>query len=130
MQKIVEHWLANGVIIPAPESVEVADNVPESAVAPGAILHAGTKLSGATTSIGPGCDLGRETPVAIEDCQLGAKVALKGGYFQKSVFLDGAAMGYGAHVREGTLLEEGAELAHTVGLKQTIFFPFAVGGPS
>lgn len=128
MQKIVEHWLAQGVIIPAPESVEVADNVPETAVAPGAILHAGTKLSGATTSIGPGCDLGRETPVAIEDCQLGASVSLKGGYFSKSVFLDGAAMGSGAHVREGTLLEEGAEMAHTVGLKQTIFFPFVVGG--
>ena len=128
MQKIVEHWLAKGVIIPAPESVEVADNVPETAVAPGAILHAGTKLSGATTSIGPGCDLGRETPVAIEDCQLGASVSLKGGYFSNSVFLDGSGMGSGAHVREGTLLEEGSEMAHTVGLKQTIFFPFVVGG--
>ena len=37
-------------------------------------------------------------------------------------------MGSGAQVRPGTILEEGAEMAHTVGLKQTIFFPFVVGG--
>lgn len=128
MNDIIQHWLDHGVIIPAPQTLEIAPDVPEDAVEPGAILHAGTKLSGASVHVGTGSELGREAPVAIEDCQLGAKVALKGGYFQKSVFLDGAAMGYGAHVREGTLLEEGAELAHTVGLKQTIFFPFAVGG--
>jgi len=44
------------------------------------------------------------------------------------VFLDGSAMGSGAQVRPGSILEEGAEMAHTVGLKQTIFFPFVVGG--
>ncbi|MBR6022763.1 MAG: UDP-N-acetylglucosamine pyrophosphorylase [Kiritimatiellae bacterium] len=126
--KQCETWLASGVVIPAPESVEIGPEVPLSAVAPGAVLHAGTKLFGEKTSIGPGCELGREAPVTIEDCQLGAKVKLKGGYFAKSVFLDGAAMGSGAQVREGCLLEEGAEMAHTAGLKQTILFPYAVGG--
>jgi UDP-N-acetylglucosamine/UDP-N-acetylgalactosamine diphosphorylase len=37
-------------------------------------------------------------------------------------------MGPGAHVREGTILEEGARAAHTVGLKQTILFPFVTLG--
>ena len=128
MNPIIQHWLGKGVVIPAPETLEIAADVSPDAVESGAILHAGTKLSGASTHVGPGSELGREAPVAVEDCQLGANVALKGGYFSKSVFLDGAAMGYGAHVREGTLLEEGAELAHTCGLKQTIFFPFAVAG--
>ena len=62
--------------------------------------------------------------MTVEDCQLGAGVRLRGGYFSGAVFLDGAVVGCGAHVRPGTILEEGAEMAHTVGLKQTIFFPF------
>jgi len=37
-------------------------------------------------------------------------------------------MGSGSHVREGTILEEEASVAHTVGLKQTILFPFVTLG--
>ena len=37
-------------------------------------------------------------------------------------------MGSGAHVREGTILEEQASGAHTVGLKQTILLPFVTLG--
>lgn len=37
-------------------------------------------------------------------------------------------MGAGSHVREGTILEEEANAAHTVGLKQTILFPFVTLG--
>ena len=37
-------------------------------------------------------------------------------------------MGSAAHVRPGTLLEERARAAHTVGLKQTILFPYATLG--
>ena len=37
-------------------------------------------------------------------------------------------MGSGAHVRTGTLLEEQAGAAHTVGFKQTIFLPFVTAG--
>ncbi len=124
----IEELLANGVVIPAPGSVEIGAAVPAENIAPGVVLHSGTKISGAETSIGPECELGAETPVAVEDCQLGRGVKLKGGYFAGAVFLDDAAMGSGAHVRAGTILEEGAEMAHTVGLKQTIFFPYCVSG--
>ena len=124
----IEELLAKGVVIPAPGSVEIGAEVATENIAPGVVLRAGTKISGAETSIGPGCELGAETPVAVEDCQLGEGVKLKGGYFAGAVFLDGAAMGSGAHVRAGTILEEGAEMAHTVGLKQTIFFPYCVSG--
>ena len=124
----VEELLRRGVKIAAPASVEIGDEVDPGRIAAGVVIHAGCKVFGATTSMGPGCVLGREAPATVEDCQLGEKVELKGGYFNGAVFLDGAAMGSGAQVRPGTILEEGAEMAHTVGLKQTIFFPFVVGG--
>jgi len=126
--KTTEALLARGVKIAAPAAVEIGDDVDPGRIAAGVVIHAGCKVFGATTSIGPGCVLGREAPTTVEDCQLGEKVELKGGYFSGAVFLDGAAMGSGAQVRPGTILEEGAEMAHTVGLKQTIFFPFVVGG--
>lgn len=126
--KNLDALLARGVRIAAPASVEIGDEVDPARIAPGVTIHAGCKVFGAETSIGPGCVLGREAPATVEDCQLGEKVELKGGYFGGAVFLDGAAMGSGAQVRPGTILEEGAEMAHVVGLKQTIFFPFVVGG--
>lgn len=124
----IEELLGRGVTVAAPASVEIGDDVDVSRIAPGVVIHAGCKVFGAKTSMGPGCVLGREAPATVEDCQLGEKVELKGGYFSGAVFLDGAAMGSGAQVRPGTILEEGAEMAHTVGLKQTIFLPFVVGG--
>ncbi len=126
--KNVEELLRRGVQIAAPAAVEIGAEVDPGRIAAGVVIHAGCKVFGAATSLGPGCVLGRETPATVEDCQLGEKVELKGGYFSGAVFLDGAAMGSGAQVRPGTILEEGAEMAHTVGLKQTVFFPFVVGG--
>ena len=124
----VDELLSRGVKIAAPASVEIGAEVDPAKIAPGVVLHAGCRVFGAATSIGPGCVLGREAPATVDDCQLGENVELKGGSFCGAVFLDGAAMGSGAQVRPGTILEEGAEMAHVVGLKQTIFFPFVVGG--
>ena len=76
----------------------------------------------------PNVRLGLEAPVTIENCQLGPGVQLKGGFFKDAVFLKNAVMGSGAHVREGTILEEQASGAHTVGLKQTILLPFVTLG--
>jgi bifunctional UDP-N-acetylglucosamine pyrophosphorylase/glucosamine-1-phosphate N-acetyltransferase len=66
--------------------------------------------------------------VTVDTCALGPKVELKGGYFKQSVFLEKANMGSGAQVREACLLEEEANGAHCVGLKQTILFPFVTLG--
>ena len=124
----VQHLLNRGVRIPNPFSVEVEESVHPDRIAPGVILHTGCRIAGSQTSIGPGSELGKESPVAIEDCQLGPRVELKGGYFSGAVFLDGANMGSAAHVRPGTLLEEEAGGAHAVGLKQTIFLSFVTAG--
>ena len=72
--------------------------------------------------------MGAEAPAVLENCQLGRKVKLNGGYFSGAVFLDGANMGSGAHVRGGTILEEEANGAHTVGLKQTVLLPYVTLG--
>jgi bifunctional UDP-N-acetylglucosamine pyrophosphorylase / glucosamine-1-phosphate N-acetyltransferase len=91
-------------------------------------IHPGCRITGSSTLICKGAILGEEGPVTIENCQVGPGVRLKGGYFRNAVFLKGASMGSGAHVREGTILEEGASGAHTVGLKQTILFPYVTLG--
>lgn len=124
----VQSLLDKGVIIPCPYSVEVDDAVDTERIASGVIIHTGCRIAGAGTSIGPGCELGREAPVSMEDCRLGHGVQLRGGYLSGATFLDGASMGSAAHVRPGTLLEEEAGGAHAVGLKQTIFLSYVTAG--
>jgi len=126
---VIGKLLDKGVKIPNPYSVEIGEEVlPDRISAEGVVLYGGTKISGEKTFIGPDVKLGCETPVTLVDCQLGSQVELKGGFFTTSVFLDKASMASGAHVREGCLLEEESNGAHTVGLKQTILFPFVTLG--
>lgn len=121
--------MKKGVRIAAPESIEIGPEVdPDRISGEGVFLHAGSKIFGKNTLICAGTILGHETPVTIDNCQIGPGVSLKGGYFKESVFLKKAAMGSGAQVREGTILEEEASGAHTVGLKQTILFPYVTLG--
>ena len=98
----------------------------ENKISSDAVIHPGCRIE--NSSIGPGCVMGSEGPVVIENCQLGRNVQLKGGCFSGAVFLDGASMGSGAQVRAGTILEEQASGAHTVGLKQTVLLPFVTLG--
>ena len=125
----VRRLIDKGVIIPNPYSVEIGDDIDvEKISGHGTVFHSGTKLFGAKTLICSGVKLGAEAPVTITNCQLGPDVELKGGFFKGSVFLDRANMGSGAQIREACILEEEANGAHTVGLKQTILFPFVTLG--
>jgi len=125
----VERLLTRGVRMPNPFSVDVGEEVDAERISTnGVVLYPGTRISGAKTLISSGTKLGGEAPVAVADCRLGRGVELKGGFFSSSVFLDQANMGSGARVREGCLLEEEANGSHTVGLKQTILFPFVTLG--
>jgi len=125
---IVQELTRRGVVIRQPASVDVDSSIRADRIAPGVILHAGCRLKGKETSIGPGCVLGEEGPVTIDNCQLGSDVALKGGFFSGSVFLSGASCGSCAHVRPATLFEEQASCAHSVGLKQTLLMPYVTLG--
>jgi len=120
--------LDRGVILREPATIDVDESVDPTRIAPGVVIHAGCRVSGKLTSIGPESEIGAEAPATIQDCQLGARVQLKGGFFSGATFLDGVSMGSGAHVRPGTLLEEESGGAHNVAFKETIFFPYVIAG--
>ena len=125
IQKLID----KGVKIEAPFSIELSDDVNLDRISgDGVVIHSGCRISGSNTLISKGTVLGQEGPVTIENCFIGPDVQLKGGYFKQAVFLKETSAGLGAHVREGTILEEKANIAHTVGLKQTILFPFVTLG--
>ena len=118
-----------GVSLTAPETIEMDEALnPDRISGKNVTIHAGCKLFGGKTLICDGVELGLEAPVTVNNCYIGPNVKLKGGYFENAVFLEGVQAGSGAHVRAGTILEEQASIAHTVGLKQTILFPFVTLG--
>jgi UDP-N-acetylglucosamine/UDP-N-acetylgalactosamine diphosphorylase len=121
--------IRKGVRIYNPFSVEIGDDVDPGRISgKDVIIYPGARIHGGKTLISGGSRLGYESPVTVENCQIGPHVELKGGFFQSSVFLQGSAMSSGALVREGCILEEQANAAHTVGLKQTLLFPFVTLG--
>ena len=125
----VNQLIERGVHIPNPQSVDIGKDVDlERISADSVTIYSGCKIYGRDTLILKGAKLGYEAPVTIENCYIGPRVKLKGGWFKDAVFLKDAHMGSGAHVREGTILEEHANGAHTVGLKQTILLPFVTLG--
>jgi len=125
----IAQLMQKGVDIPNPLSLDIGEEVKVDLISgKGVKIYPGCRIYGKQTVIASGAQLGREGPVTVEDCEIGPKVELKGGYFKKSVFLEKASMGLGAHVREACILEEEANGAHCVGLKQTILFPFVTLG--
>jgi bifunctional UDP-N-acetylglucosamine pyrophosphorylase / glucosamine-1-phosphate N-acetyltransferase len=128
-QDKVARLIEKGVSIAAPSTVDIGDDVDISRISgSGVVIYPGCRIYGAQTVISAGVRLGAESPVTVEDCCLGPRVELKGGYLRQSVFLEKASMGSGAQVREGCLLEEEASGAHCVGLKQTILLSFVTLG--
>ncbi len=117
------------MVIHNPLTLDIGDEVAVDRISgSGVIIYPGCRIYGAKTVIAGGVVLGREGPVTVDNCQLGPEVELKAGYCNKAVFLRKANMASGAHVREGCILEEEANGAHCVGLKQTILFPFVTLG--
>ncbi|MBU4420985.1 MAG: protein GlmU [Proteobacteria bacterium] len=125
----IEKLLKKGVKIPNPDSIEIGSEVDTDRISgEGVVIYSGCKIFGSSTLILRNTRLGYESPVTIENCQIGTNVDLKGGFLREAVLLDKVSIGYGSHIREGTILEEEASIAHTVGLKHTILFPFVTLG--
>ena len=82
-----------GVIIVDPRQVYVSPDVDLDRIYPGCVLYPGVRLTGSRTFIGSGAKIGT---------------------------VPRAKAGGNCHFRGGTLLEEEANTAHAVGLKQTI----------
>lgn len=125
----IRKLIARGARIPAPAAVEIGPEVDlERISGDGVVIHAGSRIAGERTLIAAGAQIGAEGPAVVENCLVGPGVELRGGIYRGAVFLEKAVCGSGAHVREGTILEEQASIAHAVGLKQTILFPFVTLG--
>ena len=125
----IEKLLKKGVKIPNPDTIEIGSEVDTDRISgEGVVIYSGCKIFGSSTLILRNTRIGYESPVTIENCQIGTNVDLKGGFLRKAVFLDKVSIGYGSHIREGTILEEEASIAHTVGLKHTILLPFVTLG--
>ena len=125
----VNQLVKKGVHIPNPQSVDIGKEVDLERISTDSVaIYSGCKIYGRDTLILRGAKLGYEAPVTTKNCYIGPQVELKGGFFKDAVFLKNAHMGSNAHVREGTILEEHANGAHTVGLKQTILLPFITLG--
>lgn len=125
----VNALIHKGVRIPNPESVFISDDIDPARISGDNVtLYAGTKLVGKNTLIMSNTTIGYEAPVTLENTLVGKGCQLNGGYFKQTVLAGSNQFGSGAHVREGTILEEEANAAHTVGLKQTILFPFVTLG--
>ncbi|MBW2003854.1 MAG: hypothetical protein JRI72_04465 [Deltaproteobacteria bacterium] len=128
-QSKIQQLIRKGVRIDRPETITIGEEVSCDQISDNrVVIHSGCKVYGSHTVIMSGCEIGYEGPVTIEDCQLGPDVKLQGGFFSHSTFLGKTTLGSGAHIRGGCLLEEEANVAHTVGLKQTILFPFVTLG--
>ena len=123
-----EKLISAGVVMPDPSSVYVSPDLNLEQLETGVTLYPGTRIEGADTWIGAGSDVGRKGPATLKNCKLGRQVDFAGGFADRAIMLDGASSGLGAHFRAGSLLEEKASVAHTVGLKQTILMPYVALG--
>lgn len=124
-----EDLRAHGVELIDDANVFVDRKIPLDRIArQGVTLHPGVRVLGASTVLDEGVELGREGPVVLRDCALGKGAKVSRGSAEGAVLLAGAALGPDAHVRAGTILEEEASTAHSVGLKQSILMPFATLG--
>ena len=125
----VARLIDKGVRIPNPLTLDIGQEVSVDRISgESVVIYPGCRIYGEKTVVSAGARIGYEGPVTIDNCRIGPKVEVKGGYFNNSVFLEGANMGLGAQVREACILEEEASGAHCVGLKQTILFPFVTLG--
>ncbi|MCR5294416.1 MAG: hypothetical protein K6E30_04460 [Lachnospiraceae bacterium] len=109
-----------GVQLLDPRQVYVSPEVDLGRIYPGSVLYPGARVTGSRTLIGSGAKIGSEGPATVNNSVIGAEASIASGYVTDSTLLPCAKAGANCHFRGGTLLEEEANTAHTVGLKQTI----------
>ena len=123
----IELLRRHGVEVWGPDRVYVSDDIGLDAIQPGAVIrHA--NLSGASLSIARGAVIGTTGHAEVQDCQVGRNVELGAGLYHGATFLEGAKVRGFAEIRPHTLLEEQAEAAHNVALKNTTFTCCCVAG--
>ena len=82
----IAQMVNKGIDIPNPLSLDIGAEVNIDQIsAKNVTIYPGCRIYGDKTVISAGTKLGYEAPVTIENCQIGKKVELKGGFFSKSV---------------------------------------------
>jgi acetyltransferase-like isoleucine patch superfamily enzyme len=119
---------AQGVTILDRRQTYLDEAIDVTRVCPGVVLYPGTRLVGARTFVGPGAKVGTEGPAVLENAAIGENAEVASGYLRDSVMLRDTRVGSNAHIRVGTLLEEEASTAHSVGLKHTVLMSFVTMG--
>ena len=109
-----------GVTLIDRRQVYVSPDVSIDRIYPGSVLYPGTRLTGSRTLIGSGAEIGTEGLAVVNSSVIGAGASIASGYVTECTLLPRAKAGANCHFRGGTLLEEEANTAHAVGLKQTI----------
>jgi len=118
-----------GVKTWGPERVYVGEDVDLQRISPGAELFNG-RITGAHTFIGTGAQIGISGIACIHESQIGSFCVVGAGTYDHCVLLCRAKARGFAEIRQGTLLEEEAEIGHNVGLKHTVFTAGVVAGSS
>ena len=119
---------AKGVTVIDRRQTYLDEAIDESRICRGAVLYPGTRLVGARTFVGPGAKVGIEGPATLVNTIIGEDSEVASGYLNEAVMLRNARVGSNAHIRVGTLMEEGASTAHAVGLKHTVLMSFVTMG--
>ena len=118
---------AMGVDVWGAERVYIAADVVLEKIEPGASL-VNAAISGSDTCIGRGSRVGVSGHARVENCQLGRDVELGAGSYQDATLLDSVRVRGFAEIREGTLLEEYVDVAHSAAFKNTILTATVVTG--
>jgi acetyltransferase-like isoleucine patch superfamily enzyme len=116
-----------GVNLTGPDRVYIGEDVRLERICPGAVLINAT-VTGSNTFIGAEAQIGTSGLARIHDAQIGSHVLLGAGTYENCVLLTGAKTRGFAEFRQGTVLEEQAEVGHSVGLKNTLFTTGVVAG--
>ncbi len=116
-----------GVDVWGPERVYVDQSVQLDRIEPGAVIRQAS-LSGPDLSVASGAEIGTSGHAELNDCQIGPGVQLGSGLYTGVTMLERAKVRGFAEIRAHTLLEEQAEAAHNVALKNTTFTACCVAG--
>ncbi len=123
----ISRLVESGVRVWGAERVYIGEEVQLDHISPSAeLLNA--VITGENTFIGSGSQIGVSGLAQIHESQIGSSCVLGAGSYEHCVLLKGAKTRGFAELRQGTVLEEDAEIAHNVGLKNTVFTIGVVAG--
>ena len=114
--------------IPRPDLVSIDPAVDPARIEAGAEILPGRPDRGPRTLIGRGSRIGSAGPAYVRNCAIGRDVELASGTFEGASSSTGPLSDPSAQARPGTLFEERARAAHTVGTKHTILLPYVTLG--